>query len=1041
MHCIRKLYLLSFFTFFYQGYLQAQPSYNFYKLFLDKGLSDTRVNAIVQDKYGFMWFGTGNGLNRFDGYSFTNYFSDEKKGLPSNIILSLFSNSKGELWIGTTSGVVRFDFAANKFIHFDTSQKEAKVIDKTGIFDFEEDINGNMYVGGAAGLFRFTPRQNQWENLSQQYKVETRLQSIRKLKFFNNDLLFVTTNNSLPFFKINIASNLLDSIYYKTASADTCCPNMFGVEKLNEEEIITGYLSHGIARVNVNTKKHTLVPGVLGKNDSVRYNTVYDILKDHNGRIWIASYYHRLAEFLPYENKIVTFESDPYNPYGFEGGSVVCIYEDRQHNIWIGTGSRGVYRFNPENNSVRFHSQNDFLPGALQSGLVLSLLVIDSNNLLVGTEKGPSFYNYKTGKYINYKGYSSIGTDKPVENIQCGLVDKKGIVWMGSNRLGLLRYDKVQKSFRGFSRVTNPYPIFEDGMTDLLLLPDERIMQIGYGRPGIFDPKTTFYTSYRTDSSALFKLTGVVNICYDSKQHIWLVTTSGKLYEYDPFTKQLNDRSALLNSIAPPFSVYKITWHREELFVGTSKGIVRLKRNAPAELIFLKQPYAGVNDIRGLLPDGEFLWFSNNRIVGRLHLVSGKILVLGEKEGLTNVQLSSRSLTLSPRGTILIGSSRGYYEIFPDKIYETNSSPVPYLTGFRMYDKPLVTTEAISAIKKIKLRYDQNFFAFDISSFNFTDAEDIEYAYKLEGFDKDWQYIGEKRSGAYTNVPGGDYVLKFKARNVSGEWNESGQQINLHIGKPFTATWWFRILLLTLIAGIFYMLYQFRIRQINKEARLRSDYEIKLNELENSALRTQMNPHFIFNSLNTINSFINSNDRAQANLYISKFAKLVRQILDHSRQKKIILKDELEVAELYMQLEQIRFLDRFHYNIQIHDVDPAITEVPPLIIQPFVENAILHGLLPKEKDGFLKIEIMKKEKMLLCVIEDNGIGREAARQLKEKSGFIRRSHGMEITVKRIELFNKEHALNYGVTITDLKNEKGEVRGTRVEILLAYLEIF
>jgi ligand-binding sensor domain-containing protein len=1023
----------------------AQPSYNFYNLFLDKGLSDPRVNAIIQDRYGFMWFGTPNGLNRFDGYSIKTFFADaEQKGLPSNNILSLHSNSKGELWIGTSAGLVRYNFGAAEFVHIDTTGSDAAAaVNRTAIFDFEEDHAGNIYAGGNSGLFRFRPATGKWENLGRKYDIDTRLQQIRKLKFFNKDLLYVTTNGNLPFFEIDITRDKVDSIAYKTVYDDTCCLNMFGIEKLNDEELMAGFLSIGIAKLNVKTKKYNIVPGALGRNDSIRYNTVYDILKDHNGRVWIGSFYFPLSEYLPSENRVRTFEKDPSNPHGFNGSSVLCIYEDKLHNIWVGTGARGVYHFNPNRITTRFHSQNDHVPGALHSGSVLSLATIDSNHLLVGTEKGPSIFDYRSKKYTNYKGISTTGINTAVEMVQCALPDRNGIVWMGSNRLGLMRYDMNSGSFRCFSRITSPYPLQDDGINDLLLLPNDGLMLTGYGRPGIFDTKTLKYYSFRNDSiNPVLKLTGINTICYDTRQHVWLSTGAGKLYEYDPLQRTLADHSELIAPIGYPFTVYKITWQGDTLWLATSKGIVLTRKGKKPRLFNLRQPDNSLNEIKGILPDGDHIWFCNNQLIGKLYPATGKIILLGEKDGFSDVQLFSRSLCFSPQGSILIGSNKGYYEIFGETIREneTSLSAAPYLTGFRVYDKSLVIDEVISDVKRIRLAYNQNFFSFDMSAFDYDEADDIEYAYMLEGFDKDWQYIGRLRSGSYTNVPGGDYVLRLKARTHSGEWNEQGQRVIIYIGKAFWQTWIFRISLIVLLVLLGFLYYRSRINRVRKEAILRSDYEIKLNELENSALRTQMNPHFIFNSLNTINSFVNSNDRVQANQYISKFSKLVRLILDHSREKKIILKDELEVAELYMQLEQIRFENKFSYTIDIRDVDPALIEVPPLIIQPFVENAILHGLLPGEKGGSLKIRISRRAELLECRIEDNGIGREAAKKIRDRSGYNRKSHGMEITLKRIGLFNKEHKVAEKVTITDLE-VLGQTAGTVVIIPLAYLETF
>ncbi|MEJ7625381.1 MAG: two-component regulator propeller domain-containing protein [Ferruginibacter sp.] len=1019
---------------------KAQNPYNFYHLFLDKGLSDARVNDIVQDKFGFMWFATPNGLNRYDGYSIKNYyFSQDTYSLPSNNIISLYSSKKGDLWIGTSAGAVRYDFGNDRFIRFDTTRKEEMDIGKTLINDFAEDKQGNVYVACAAGVLRVLTNENKWQNVNSIMPAGSRLRFVRRLKFFSSDILYATTYGNIPLFKINLTDKTYDSI---DVLKDTLAPNMYGIEKISNDEMMGGLLSNGIVCINTNNKEIRTVPGVLTKNDSIKYNTVYDILKDSRGRIWIASFYFRLAEYLPKTNEIITFQKDALSPYGYDGTSAICVFEDRQHNIWIGTGGKGVYRFNPDNNAVKFTSGNDHETNALQSGRVLSLVSLDNNTLLVGTENGPSFYDYTKKKHTNFKGISTTGIDAPLEYVQCGMKDDNGIIWMGTNRLGLMRYDTKTGKYRCFSRVTKPYPLIDDGVSELLKLPDGNIFLIGWGRPGIFNTKTYEYISYRNDTlNPVFKLNGVTTICYDAKQNIWLSTSTGKLYQYIIAEKKLTDKSDLLKTIKDLKSIFTITWKGDELFLATNAGLVILKDNHKLRIFSIRHIDNKTNEVRGLLPDGKFVWFCNTRILGKLEPATGKIFFLGERDGLSNVLLFSNTLMRSSQGTILIGSNKGYYEISGDKIRENSTSSAPYLTGFRVYDKPIVSNEAISGLKTISLTYNQNFFAFEMSAFNYEEAEDMEYAYMLEGFDNDWQYTGKQRSGSYTNVPGGKYLLRLKARNSSGDWNENGQKLSIIIAKHFTATWWFRILLLSLITALMYLLYRNRIRRINKEARLRSDYEIKLNELENSALRTQMNPHFIFNSLNTINSFISRNETLQAHQYISKFSKLIRYILDHSRKRKILLSDELEVLNLYIQIERIRFDNKFDYDITIaDDIDPSTVELPPLIIQPFVENAILHGLLPMDKKGFLQVTVVHKENMLLCTVEDNGIGRENAKALNRTFIPKHKSHGIEITLKRIELFNKENGREGKVIISDCTtNDKNT--GTKVEIPVAWEESF
>lgn len=261
----------------------AQAPYNFYHLFLDKGLSDARVADIVQDKYGFMWFATPNGLNRYDGYSMKTFYVGQSHGLPSNNIISLYASRTGDLWIGTANGVVRYDFAKEKFLPFDTAAKESAEIAKVPISDFEEDKAGNIYVACASGVYRYLIKEKTWQDINSLLSPKGALRRIRRLKFFTDDVLYATTSGNIPVFEINIKTRRYDSV--RITIADTCCPNMYGIEKINDRELLAGSLSYGVQKILPQTKGFALVPGVLSRSESIRYNTVYDILKDSRGRI------------------------------------------------------------------------------------------------------------------------------------------------------------------------------------------------------------------------------------------------------------------------------------------------------------------------------------------------------------------------------------------------------------------------------------------------------------------------------------------------------------------------------------------------------------------------------------------------------------------------------------------------------------------------------------------------------------------------------------------------------------------------------------
>jgi len=314
----------------------------------------------------------------------------------------------------------------------------------------------------------------------------------------------------------------------------------------------------------------------------------------------------------------------------------------------------------------------------------------------------------------------------------------------------------------------------------------------------------------------------------------------------------------------------------------------------------------------------------------------------------------------------------------------------------------------------------------------------------MENLDNNWRKAGTVKTAYYYRVPPGQYIFRVKAANSYGVWVE--KSIVLIITPPWWTKLWFRIGLIFCVAALFYALIRWRIHQKFRSQLERSEKEKqfaelqhKTAELEMQALRAQMNPHFIFNSLNSINMFILENNKQEASDYLSKFSKLVRMILQHSREAFIPLDRELEALRLYLELESLRFGQRFEYKILVKEVDTTMVKVPPLIIQPYAENAIWHGLmhLPgrqagKKEKGHLEIELYQKDKILLCKITDDGIGRKKAAELRSKSSLTNKSMGMRITADRVAILQQEQNENF-ISVNDLVYPDGSAAGTEVLI--------
>jgi sensor histidine kinase YesM len=300
------------------------------------------------------------------------------------------------------------------------------------------------------------------------------------------------------------------------------------------------------------------------------------------------------------------------------------------------------------------------------------------------------------------------------------------------------------------------------------------------------------------------------------------------------------------------------------------------------------------------------------------------------------------------------------------------------------------------------------------------------------------------RSAQYTNVPPGKYTFRVKGSNNDGIWNDQGIAITVIISPPWYTTWGFRGGAAGAGVYLVYIMVMTRIRQINRKHTIEKqilEMERQYFDLEQKALRLQMNPHFIFNTLNSIQSYMISNEAETAIEYLAKFARLMRQVLANSRESFIPVKEELAALQYYLEIEQLRFEDKFEFEFILDPaIDDEFTGIPPMILQPYIENAIIHGLMYKSTKGKVTLRMEQRPDYLFCVIEDDGVGREKAMQMARDSGLYRKSSGMLITQQRLDILNQNQPEQLKVMVIDKKHPDGTSSGTRIEIHMPIAEI-
>jgi hypothetical protein len=463
------------------------------------------------------------------------------------------------------------------------------------------------------------------------------------------------------------------------------------------------------------------------------------------------------------------------------------------------------------------------------------------------------------------------------------------------------------------------------------------------------------------------------------------------------------------------------------------------------------------------------LWFANmSNEIGRLNTATGIFSAFSETDGYQKMDFNwpNAPITKDVRGDLYFGIGAkwgtgdlnwGLDRVYPER-FSSGTSAV-YLSALSINQKPFSLYTQVNELGELSLKYDQNTIGIEAGIIDYYSGKKgkIRYKFGQNGKEGEWQYPPDNII-RHENLSPGSYRLVLQSSNINNEFNSPEKVLMINISPAFWNTWWFRIVAGVFVLSIFYLVIRYRTQQKFKLQLEKSEKESQLalersenskqlaelqqqkTEMEMQALRAQMNPHFIFNSLNSINRFILQNNRLQASEYLTKFSKLVRMILQNSQASLITLESELESLGLYLEMEALRFNYHFEYKISVpKDLDVEVLKVPPLILQPYVENAIWHGLMHKEEKGQLDIEVSEEGDHLYFKVTDNGIGRKKASELASKSATKHKSMGLRITANRIAMMQHSNGEESPVKINDLVNDDGTAAGTEVVIRMPIIE--
>ena len=1024
------------------------------------GLDAENIYDITEDNQGNLWIGAmAGGISKFDGKTFTNYSIAD--GLVCNDVRRVWWSKKFNLLlIGTNEGCSVFD--SNMF--YTLTAKDVKKTDGTyfvlGFLEKEDFIE--LYGYSFDHVFNYYPATHQFSDAPSAVK-SLNSPSCSPIILTRGDTIWGWGRSGVRVWNHGLKKSFdsLGQVFHMAVDDEQNVWIAGWAEFPAGPEMPGGFYRYeGGNVIRLSDKTGITDPRVW----TVFYDSVFHV-------IWVGTLHQGLFR-MPYP----WFEWYKPSYFGLSTMKVNDIYADKHNNLWIAT-SREIIRKNVTKGCYIYPNQEIKL--AQKDVMIKSFPQLRAHQI----DRDGSFEKYEKmiadGKFPYPNPYHVIKSD------------------LGSDHIaqpGSL-YDPTSYS-REFNTLTKHtddtssvcyFAIGEDSRNNIYISGGfglNRFTQKDYKKtPEIisvtpntwvfaFDESDTLFGSSYWDQGiwrcAIFPDLQFPNQCYYSNKwdnaplspirmisrgnEIWCASLKGGIY----LTMDGENYAFCESDTSLPRSINDICFDGpENIIAGANNGEVLVLRfeGDKLKLLFRLNDKDGIvgNTIRWVQTDQKRnLYVGSN--VG-LNLIDLKRLF---STGKADVKFFSnetgfydrngKRAVIDTSGDLWIAGERNLCRLNTDRIFNKLVHKTKLvLTGLEINH---ISSDQVRDDKMnrwfnfpeeaVDFSHDQNNLVFYFDALNYLNPDQQRFRYRLIPAIKSWTDYSTDRKAVFTTLQSGHYTLEIEAINLLDQSQVSQLTYRFTILPPFYLTWWFILTVMFSLTSITVIAVYIRTQQIRRQEILKADIRIEMNNIEMKALKAQMNPHFIFNAINSIQSYILSNNVDKALYYLSRFAKLVRKTLENSSKEVIPLHEELIYLNFYLELEQMRFEGEFTSET---DIDPQLplqtTLIPPMIIQPFIENAIKHGLLMLEKPGHLKIEVRKlNETKYQFVIEDNGIGRKRAGELKNNGSQAYKSKGLELTNNRIQLLNENSQTGqFLITTIDLFDDKGNPAGTRVEVTL------
>lgn len=987
---MKQIWLLTLFLYACLNVF-SHPMYDYYfeQITIADGLSQNHITCIHQDAQGFIWFGTQNGLNKYDGYQIKeyNFSSSDSYSLINNNISIIFNDSFQQLWIGTHDGLCCYRPQTDDFENIKLNALSDNSPENRHILSLYEDQDHILWIGTAGGmLYAYHLKEKQIEYYS--YSIQRA--PIRALTSYRDSLL-IGCSNGQGIMHLNKKNKKIfrtssDSLYNNISVTASL--------KINNDELWIGSYDKGLFRYGEQTPAYPIP-------------NIQDLCHVSDTLIMIATENNGLFEYNKQKGNIFSINTTQKET-NLNSNAVTCLYTDLTRIVWVGTTNGGVNKFDPNRNNFKyipFHTE-ELSRQSIHS--VLALGKLDEQNLLIGLDnKGLYTYNKITGKVLPHKSSKDFPELKDVP-INAVLHDSRGFTWIGTycksmkvvgpqpeqNHINQL----IDQEFLATSSIKC---IYEDSKKQIWITTSN-------GEVFCYHPTTRLMDKYDKALNTLINPNVILSLYEDNENRIWVGSMCG-LYCFDE--KQQDFQHVYLPNNKNLF-VYKnivipICQVGDALWLGTQDGLVEYFCKTKKTNYFSTVDGLPSNKIKGLLLDrkNNHLWVSTDKGLSNLDLNSKKITNFGLEDGIINREFNNMSYLCDQSGEFFFGSVNGIYHFYPEQIKTNPNVPKVIITSYQLYDNTRqekgikeLHNIPIATGQEIRIPYSESTFSINYVALNYTNTKKNEYAYRLENYDNKWRYVGGQRIATFTNLYPGTYYFQVIASNGNEVWNKEECTLKIIILPPWYRTVWAYIIYVIIGISFLFLLMRFYTNRIKMKSQLENEqFERKqLEKLNQLKMQFFSNITHEFRTpltliLSPLNSIINQSvGKNVQNDYLKiiqnnaiKLLELVNELLDFSKSEAGHFTFKPIVSDLIKVLEQeihtfIPLAERKNISLKYICQETSLTCIADtIIIQKIVSNLLSNAIKHTPEEGQINVYLEKKHdkepKIQIC-IEDSGKG-------------------------------------------------------------------